>query len=269
MLKRGMQGENIMKIQRILGLSVTGIFGPKTEAAVREWQKNNNLTVTGIVDNKTWDSLIDTKTLISEGILQNKIKKLVGIVPERVLNEIPNVIDRFHINTELRLAHFLSQCAHESGNFRSLVENLNYSSDGLLKTFPRYFTNRAIADRYQRNPEMIASRVYGNRMGNGAEHTKDGFKFRGRGYLQLTGKNNYKAFGESINVNLVEQPDLVATTYPLLSAGWFFDVNRLNSISDRGSTVKDITALTTRVNGGTKGLQDRIQHFNNFFKLLR
>ena len=195
------------------------------------------------------------------------IKKLEGIIPEKVLEELPNVIERFNINTTLRLAHFLSQCAHESANFKAVSENLNYSAQGLKRTFPKYFTGN-LNESYARKPEKIASRVYGGRMGNGDESTKEGFKFRGRGYIQLTGKNNFKRFSDFIGEDVVVNPDLVATKYPLASAGFFFYSNKLWSICDKGATDAVVTELTKRINGGTNGLADRISKFKKFYSAL-
>ena len=198
----------------------------------------------------------------------DKIKLLVGIVPEKVLGELPSVIERFNIETELRLAHFLSQCAHESAGFKAVSENLNYSAQGLKKVFPKYFPG-TLNESYARKPEKIASRVYGGRMGNGAEETREGFKFRGRGYIQLTGKNNYRRFSDFIGEDVVANPDLVATKYPLTSAGFFFDSNKLWSICDKGATDAVVTELTKRINGGTNGLADRIAHFKKFYNKLK
>jgi putative chitinase len=178
------------------------------------------------------------------------------------------VVEKYEITEPLRLAHFLAQIAHESGNFQFMSENLNYSSDSLLRVFPKYFKDKATADRYARKPEMIGSRVYANRMGNGDETSKEGFKFRGRGYLQLTGKDNYKAFSDFIGEDCVANPDLVATKYPMDSAIWFFDRNKLWDICDRGAGDDVVTSVTKKVNGGTHGLVDRINKFKTFNSLL-
>jgi putative chitinase len=185
-----------------------------------------------------------------------------------IMGEVFSIVEKFNITNHLRLAHFLSQCAHESGNFKFLTENLNYSADGLLKIFPKYFKDKATADAYARKPEKIASRVYANRMGNGDEASGDGFKFRGRGYIQLTGKDNYKQFSEFIGEDCVANPDLVATKYPLTSAAFFFNKNGLWTICDKGDTPDVVTLVTKRVNGGTHGLEDRLSKFNTFNTLL-
>ena len=200
-------------------------------------------------------------------MFMDKIEKLEGIIPSKVLEELPNVIERFGINTTLRLAHFLSQCGHESAGFKAVSENLNYSAQGLKRVFPKYFPAN-LNESYARKPEKIASRVYGGRMGNGPEATGEGFKFRGRGYIQLTGKNNYRRFSDFIGEDLVANPDLVATKYPLTSAGFFFHSNNLWSICDKGATDAVVTELTKRINGGTNGLADRIAKFKKFYSTL-
>lgn len=194
--------------------------------------------------------------------------KLKGQLPDNVYGEIQSVVDTFQINTSNRLAHFLGQCAHESGNFKFTTENLNYSVKGLLTIFPKYFKQPGLAEAYARNPQRIASRVYADRMGNASEGTGDGWKFRGRGYIQLTGKNNYSAFDKFVNEDIISNPDLVAKKYPLLSAAWFFHKNKLNSISDKGITENVIIELTKRINGGTNGLEDRIKYTVKFGKIL-
>jgi putative chitinase len=196
------------------------------------------------------------------------IQKLKGHVPDSVLAQIPMVVTKFGMDTSLEMAHFLAQCAHESGNFKAVTENLNYSADGLKKIFPKYFPGN-LNESYARKPEAIASRVYASRMGNGDEASKEGFKFRGRGYIQLTGKANYTEFDKFVEDDIVNNPDLVATKYPLLSAAWFFHKNNLNAISAKGADDATVTAVTKRVNGGTIGLPDRIKHFKHFHSLLK
>jgi putative chitinase len=195
------------------------------------------------------------------------VEKLKGHVPDNVLSQIPDTASKFNITSNLRLAHFLAQCAHESGNFKAVNENLNYSKDGLMKVFPKYFPGN-LAESYAKNPEKIASRVYGSRMGNGDETTKEGFKFRGRGYIQLTGKSNYTNFTKFIGEDCVVNPDLVSTKYPLASAAFFFNNNKLWEICDKGADDATVTAVTKRVNGGTLGLADRIKHFKHFYQAL-
>ena len=159
--------------------------------------------------------------------------------------------------TPERAAHFFAQTGHETGEFKLFTENLNYSADGLKKIFPKYFPG-TLAEGYARNPEKIANLVYGNRMGNGAEASGDGYKFRGRGALQLTGKSNYEAFSKYLNKpEIMTNPDLVATEYAFESAMFFFDRNKLWAICDQGVNDAAILSLTKRINGGTNGLDHR------------
>jgi len=163
----------------------------------------------------------------------------------------------FYKLTPLRAAHFFAQTAHETGEYKAFSENLSYSTDGLKKIFGKYFPG-TLAEGYARNPEKIANRVYGNRMGNGDEASGEGWKFRGRGALQLTGKENYTAFSKYLNKpEILVNPDLVANEYAFESAMFFFDKNKLWTICDKGIDDVSITALTKRINGGTLGLDHR------------
>ncbi len=197
-----------------------------------------------------------------------KLDALSKKLPANVMDEIPLIMEKFGIDNPLKLSHFLSQCAHESGNFKFLNENLNYSADGLRKIFPKYFPTIEAANKYARQPEKIANKVYGNRMGNGDESSGDGFKFRGRGYIQLTGKDNYAAFDKFVDDDIMANPDLVATKYPLMSAAFFFHKNKLWDICDKGHTPDVVVALTKRVNGATHGLADRQEKFDLFHSTL-
>ena len=197
------------------------------------------------------------------------LEKLKGHIPDNVIAQIPSIQTKFEINTPLRLAHFLAQCGHESGGFKLVRENLNYGAKGLRTIFSKYFPTDALALAYERKPEKIGNRVYANRMMNGDEASGDGYKFCGRGYIQLTGKENYINFGKAIGVDLTATPDLVATQYPLLSAAWFFHKNGLHKLADGGATDAVVTSVTKRVNGGTIGINDRIKHFNEYYNLLK
>jgi len=195
-------------------------------------------------------------------------QELRGHVPDSVITQIPETATKFNITSELRLAHFLAQCSHESNGFTIVFENLNYSADGLRKIFSKYFPE-PLADSYARNPYKIGSRVYANRMGNGDETSGEGYKFRGRGFIQLTGKNNYTSFAKFIGEDTIANPDLVATKYPLASAAFFFNSNNIWAICDKGDSSDVVTAVTKAVNGGTIGLPDRIKHFNEYYDLLK
>ena len=280
LLKKGDNNEDVKKLQTKLGIEPMGNFGPKTETAVKEWQAKNGLTADGIVGPATWAKImgeaITTQVSTPQPIVSTpapqvaglKLDKLKGHVPQVVIDSIPEVASKFGINTPLRVAHFLAQCGHESGGFKVTSENLNYSAKGLAGIFKKYFPTEAAAAPYARNPQKIASKVYGGRMGNGPESTGEGYKFRGRGYIQLTGKENYTAFGKSIGEDMVANPDKVASQYALLSAAWFFSKNGLHKMADEGASDLVVTKITKRVNGGTIGLPDRIKHFKEYYHLL-
>jgi putative chitinase len=196
------------------------------------------------------------------------LNKLHNKIPIQVLNELGDVMKDFNITNSFRLTHFLAQVAHESGNFRFVRENLNYSTEGLLKVFPKYF-DRNTAPLYARKPEQIANIVYESRMGNGNRNTGDGWRFRGRGFLQVTGRTNYKAFSDYIgDANIMINPDLIATKYPLTSAGWFFEKNKLWAICDQGVDLATIRRVSQRVNGGFHGISDRVSKTNVLFNIL-
>jgi len=193
---------------------------------------------------------------------------LTGHIPAAVIAQIPEAASKFGITTNLRLAHFLAQCAQESTKFTATVENLNYSAQGLLNTFKKYFQDVDVND-YARQPVKIGNRVYADRMGNGNEASGDGFKFRGRGYIQLTGKNNYGSFSQFIGEDCLANPDVVATTYPLASAGFFFNSNNIWAVCDRGSNNATVFAVSQRVNGDPPhAVQERTAFFQEFFAAL-
>jgi putative chitinase len=277
LLRKGDNNENVKLMQQKLGIepAVTN-FGPKTEAAVKAWQAAHGLDADGIVGDKTWAMIMaegqsvpaPVETPIPQSTGGLKLDKLKGHIPDAVIAMIPDTAAKFGINTPLRLAHFLAQCGHESGGFRLTQENLNYSAKGLNGIFRKYFPTEAAAASYARNPQKIANKVYGGRMGNGPESSGDGFKFRGRGYIQLTGKDNYTAFGKSIGEDMTVNPDKVSSQYALLSAAWFFSKNGLHRIADEGASDAVVTKITKRVNGGTIGLADRIKHFKEYYHLL-
>ena len=196
------------------------------------------------------------------------IQKLKGHVPDAVIAQIPEVMEKFKINTPLRLCHFLAQCGHESGNFKAVTEGLNYSAKALAATWPKRFP-ADVAAKYERNPEKIANRAYCDRMGNGPEESGDGYKYRGRGFIQLTGKVNYEAFNKSVTEDVIANPDLVATKYPLLSAAWYWNSRNINATCDLGATEEVVKKITKIVNGGELGLADRLKHFSEFYALLK
>jgi putative chitinase len=283
LLKRGDNNEDVKKLQSKLGVEPLGNFGPKTEVAVKAWQAANGLTADGVVGPATWAKImgesiatqvatpIATPTPVTSApasVGGLKLDKLKGHVPQVVIDSIPEVASKFGINTPLRVAHFLAQCGHESGGFRVTSENLNYSAKGLAGIFKKYFPTEAAATPYARQPQKIANKVYANRMANGSEASGDGYKFRGRGYIQLTGRDNYTQFGKAIGEDIASNPDKVSSQYALLSAAWFWSKNGLNKLADGGATDTTVTSITKRVNGGTIGLADRIKHFKEYYHLL-
>jgi putative chitinase len=175
-------------------------------------------------------------------------------IDSKWLQPLEDTFAKYDISTPQRQAAFIGQCMHESNNFRTLTENLNYSAKGLMATWPSRFPTEAFANEYNRQPEKIANRVYGGRMGNGTEETGDGWRYRGRGLKQLTGKENYERCGSGLGVDLVSNPDwLLDPKYAALSAGWFWNKHNLNDLADAG----DFETMTKRINGGLIGLDDR------------
>ena len=266
LLQVGSSGADVKKLQTQLGLTADGDFGPKTKASVIQWQTENNLPADGIVKDADWSILFPQP--VSSGDLPFNIESLRSHVPDAVIDQIPDTAVKFHITNTLRLAHFLAQCKHESGGFAVVKENLNYSAARLKQVFPKYFPDN-LGDSYSNNPAKIGSRIYANRMGNGDEDSGDGYSYRGRGFIQLTGKNNYSNFAEFIGEDTVAYPDLVATKYPLASAAFFFNSNNLWAICDNGASEDVVTQVTKRVNGGTLGLAERLKNFNDFYAILK
>ena len=281
LLKVGSKGIDVVKLQIKLGVDAVGKFGPKTEAAVKGWQVAHGLTPDGIVGDVTWATMFFTPKVeapvqatapVEQPVVQNttfNLGKLKGHIPQAVIDQIPDTATRFGITTTLRLAHFLAQTSHESGGFKAFSENLSYGSKGLLTIFSKYFKTIDKANDYQRKPEKIANLVYANRMGNGDEKSGDGWKYRGRGALQTTGKSNYQEFANFMGIqDIMKTPDLVATKFALASAGFFFKKNNLWSICDQGSSDEVVKKLTKRINGGQIGILERLKEFKHFYHLL-
>jgi putative chitinase len=178
---------------------------------------------------------------------------------------LEEVFHRYEINTPERQAAFIGQCAHESMNFTRLEENMNYSAEALMKTWPSRFPTMEVAKQYARNPEKIANKVYGGRMGNGTEETGDGWLYHGRGLIQLTGKDNYTLAGDALNMDFIHSPDYVLVPkYAALTAGWYWNKRQLNKEAD----AKDYTGMTKKINGGTIGLDDRVAHIKHAQEVL-
>jgi putative chitinase len=289
-LKQGSSGPDVKALQqklKDLGFDPNGVdgnFGPGTDKAVRAFQQAKGLGVDGKVGPGTQAALNAAAGAAPTGGGQAvggslgastgaaaatataphlNLGALAGKIPDAVLAQIPAAAAEFNITSNLRLAHFLAQCALESTGFTATVENLSYSAQRIPQVFGKYFKN-VDPTPYARNPQKLGSRVYANRMGNGDEASGEGFKFRGRGYIQLTGKNNYTSFSQFVGEDCVANPDLVATKYPLASAAFFFNSNNIWAICDRGADDATVTKVTKAVNGGTHGLAERIQNFMKF-----
>jgi putative chitinase len=198
-------------------------------------------------------------------ITQEQLGSCIGNNPylDQWTDALNKILPDYGIDTPQRMAAFIAQCAHESGNFTALHENLNYRAASLRKIFPKYFPDDAIANQYASLPnkaEAIANRIYANRMGNGPEESGDGYRYCGRGLIQLTGKNNYQAFADSIETPVEEIPEFLATFEGAVqSACWFWETNNLNQFAD----ADDIKTMTRRINGGFIGLEDRIKHYEH------
>jgi putative chitinase len=200
-------------------------------------------------------------------ITQQQLASCIGNNPylDHWCEALNKILPDYDIDTPQRVAAFIAQAAHESGGFTALHENLNYRPETLRKVFPRYFPDDATAQRYAHNPEMIANKVYANRMGNGPEESGDGFAYCGRGLIQLTGKQNYQAFADSIQTPVEQIPEFLQTFEGAVqSACWFWENNNLNQYADNG----DILTMTKRINGGTIGLEDRQKHYNHALQVF-
>lgn len=292
-LKQGSSGPDVTTLQQKLKArgfdpnGTDGNFGPGTRKAVIAFQQSKGLQSDGIAGPATLAALdgagtttdssaggataaagaepTGSATSSAAGALN--LAGLTGKLPAGVIAQIPDTAAEFGITTNLRLAHFLAQCALESMGFTATVENLNYRAARLMQIFPKYFRG-VDPNAYANNPAKIGNRVYANRMGNGDEASGDGFKFRGRGYIQLTGRNNYTSFSTFVGEDCVASPDLVATKYPLASAAFYFKSNNIWSICDQGANDATVTKVTKAVNGGTHGLSERLQNFKTFMRAL-
>ena len=195
-------------------------------------------------------------------ITKNQLAQIIPGNPyvDNWLDALNEILPEYEINTPQRIAAFLAQCAHESGGFRALKENLNYKAESLVKVFQKYFHSIEIAKEYAHQQEKIANKIYGGRMGNGPEETGDGFRYCGRGLIQLTGKNNYTFFAGSLDIPVEECAEYLQTFEGAVqSACWFWETNNLNSLADKD----DILTMTKRINGGTIGLEDRKKHYEH------
>lgn len=198
---------------------------------------------------------------------KDKFKAIIGNNPylDDWYESLCQILPDYDIDTVPRVAAFLAQTAHESGNYRAIKENLNYKAESLCKVWPRYFPDLATAKAYEKQPERIANRAYGNRMGNGDEQSGDGWKYAGKGLIQLTGKDNYTRYAQSLEISVEEASEHLTTFEGCVqSAAWFWEANNLNQWADSG----DILTMTKRINGGTIGLEDRIKHYDHALHVL-
>ena len=195
------------------------------------------------------------------------ISQLKGRLPDAIFNQLPDVIDTYEINTRARMSNFMGQCHHESEGFKDLVENLNYSGTALMGLFRSHFEDEADAGNYARHPEMIANRIYANRMGNGDEASGDGWKYRGKGCIQITGRTNTEDFFEAMGIDAAGDPMLIVSDYPLISAAWFWNEHKLNDLADAANH-DAVRAITKIINGGENGLEDRMKWVDYYSTLV-
>jgi putative chitinase len=202
-----------------------------------------------------------------DGLTKDQLAQLIPGNPyiDQWYDALSQALPDYDITTSQRIAAFLAQCAHESGGFRAIKENLNYKAESLVKVFPKYFKSLDEANQYAKQPEKIANKIYGGRMGNGPESSGDGYRYCGRGLIQLTGKSNYQSFADSLEMAVEDVPEYLATFEGAVqSACWFWEANNLNKYADSG----DILNMTKKINGGTIGLDDRISHYEHALKVL-
>jgi len=202
-----------------------------------------------------------------DGLTKDQLAQLIPGNPylDHWYDALSQALPDYDITTPQRIAAFLAQCAHESGGFRAIKENLNYKAESLVKVFPKYFKSLDEANKYAKQPEKIANKIYGGRMGNGPETSGDGYRYCGRGLIQLTGKSNYQSFADSLEMAVEDVPEYLATfEVAVQSACWFWEANNLNKYADSG----DILNMTKKINGGTIGLEDRISHYEHALTVL-
>lgn len=202
-----------------------------------------------------------------DGLTKDQLAQLIPGNPylDHWYNAVSQALPDYDITTPQRIAAFLAQCAHESGGFTAIKENLNYKAESLVKVFPKYFKSLEEANQYAKQPEKIANKIYGGRMGNGDEASGDGYRYCGRGLIQITGKSNYQSFADSLGIDVNDTPDYLATFEGAVqSACWFWEANNLNRWADAG----DILTLTKKINGGTIGLDDRTARYNHALQVL-
>jgi putative chitinase len=245
-------------IARGAKITADGISGPATKAAEKQFPDPVAKVESVPVASSSTGSLI-TAAEIKSLFPTNKSCEELAVA-------LNTILPKYEITTKKRIAAFLAQCGHESAGFTVLAENLNYSAEGLCKVFPKRFPSVAASQPYHRQPEKIANKIYCDRMGNGTEASGDGYKFRGRGAIQLTGKDNYSRFSTSIGKSLDDTVKYCETLEgAICSAAWFWTTNKINDIADK----EDLTAMTKKINGGTIGLEDRKKHYKHAMEVLK
>lgn len=274
MIKIGsIETEAVKAIQLKLGLTVDGGFGPKTEMAVKAFQEKNGLTADGIIGDETATKMgVDLSLYKKNGYMLTigVLKYVTGINNIKQLTEVTSALNdtiaKYDINTPLRVCHFLAQLLHESNNLQATKENLNYSAKALSITFKKYFPTEALANAYARQPDKIANKVYANRMGNGPAESNDGASFKGRGYIQITGKDNYKELSRALGVDFIAHPELMESPkYAVLSAGWYWNEHNINRLADKDNAI----GITKTINGGVNGLDDRLAHLAKLKSIIK
>jgi putative chitinase len=278
LLKKGSTGDDVKKLQEKLGLGADGTFGSGTEAAVKKWQSDNGLTADGIVGEGTWSKMFgsvvtETAPIVSGGSLD--LNKLKGKIPQSIFDILPEAFEKYSINTPLRASHFLGQIAHESGDFTIKTESMNYSTPSrIVDIWPSRFNldgsgSKKDANKYIKNQELLAEAVYGGRMGN--NDAGDGFRFRGGGFLQLTGKEAYQGYAKYLGKTVGETADLLRSEnkYAMDAACWEYVVNmKLNTVADQGMNDDVIKVISKKINGGYIGLDDRKLKCKKYYSIL-
>lgn len=261
MLKQGDTSVKVKQLQLAIGLNnITGYFGVETTNRIKHIQRDKNMIPTGTVSDDLFKELVHTTDI--------KLNQLVNILPTTIVKELYASLNLIPEITAANIAHFISQCMVESSNFTRCVEDLRYSKEGLLKSFSKYFTPTE-AHIYAGNEAKIANRIYANRVGNGNEHSGDGWKYKGRGYISLTFKDNYKEFSEYVKQPaIMTSPDLVATQYPLESAIFFFTKNKLWELNAPANN-HGVMIVREHVNGGTIGLSEAIKCFDKVYTAIK
>lgn len=292
LVKPGSRNDAVRELQKQLNklgynLDEDGIFGSGCQAAVKDFQQKSQLGPDGVVGNNTWEALdaalkkqpeqkssitplesrtIEGDALISKSNLEEILSDLSGDTVDKFFIPLNDGLAKFKINTPLRIAHFISQLAHESNGFKAKEENLNYSAKRLREVFHKYFKTDEEAEKYARNREMIANRVYADRMDNGDEASGDGYKYRGRGLIQLTGRYNYTKCSKAIGIDIVSNPDLIIQNPKVsaMAAAWYWDFRNINKKAD----ANDVQGVTYLVNGGDHGSKQRETYLEKAKKVL-